>query len=109
MLEPTKMQILTSVVEGSGSSATTAAVRALTIRLPVHVYAGVQALSELSNTTKNAMVASLVEAAIEQLADTLSPDRSKELSELQGRTMKALLEEEGFTFETQSTEMGNPL
>ena len=106
MFEPTKMQLLTSVVEGTGHSGSIAAVRALTIRLPAHVYAAVQALSEMSNTTKNAMVASLVDVAVEQLTDTLSPERQAEFTKLQGKILQALMEEEAFAFETQETEMG---
>ena len=52
------------------------------------------------------MVASLVDVAVEQLTDTLSPERQAEFTKLQGKILQALMEEEGFAFETQETEMG---
>lgn len=105
MFEPTKIQMLTAVVEGNGRQEMTSAVRALTIRLPVHVYAAVQALSEMSQTTKGAMVVNLIDAALEELSSTLSPETRKEFLQLQGERLHDLVSEQS-SLENDFTSMG---
>lgn len=104
MFEPTKIDMLTAIAEGNAYSETNAAVRALTVRLPIHVYAAVEALAKLSNTTKGAMVSSLAEAAADQITSNLSPERRAKFLELQGEALGQLLQDT----EQEQTQMGEP-
>lgn len=108
MFEPTKIDMLTAIAEGTGSQQSISAVRALTVRLPVHVYAGVDALAKLSNTTKGAMVSSLVEAALEQVENNLSPERRREFLDLQGEALQHFAQHDP-EVEQEETTMGKPL
>ena len=103
MFEPTKIDMLTAIAEGNAYSETNAAVRALTVRLPVHVYAAVEALAKISNTTKGAMVSSLAEAAAEQITSNLSPERRAKFLELQGEALGQLIQD----CEQELTSMGD--
>lgn len=93
MFEPTKIDMLTAIAEGNAYQETNAAVRALTVRLPIHVYAAVEALAKLSSTTKGAMVSNLTEAAADQISSNLSPERRAKFLELQGESLAQLLQD----------------
>jgi hypothetical protein len=103
MSEPSKAAMLASIAEGAGTEETTSAVRALTVRLPIHTYAAVHALAKLSNGTKGAMVASLVDSAIEEVTSKLSPARRHLFLHLQGEALQQLVIE----CEQESTKMGH--
>lgn len=105
MFEPTKIDMLTAIAEGNASQQSISAVRALTVRLPVHVYAGVDALAKLSSTTKGAMVSSLVEAALEQVVNNLSPERRSEFLNLQGDALQHFAQYDA-EVENEETTMG---
>lgn len=107
MYEPTKLDILISVVEGSGSQHMASASRAMTVRFPIHLYAAIQALAELSSTGKGAVAVTLVDSAIEQLEERLTPDTRESFKNLQGKFLQEMAQEECFPpVETDSFSMG---
>lgn len=102
MSAPSKIEMLTAIAEGNAYQESNSAVRALTVRLPIHVYAAVEALAKLSNTTKGAMVSDLTEVAAELIANNLSPERYAKFLELQGESLGLLVDD----CEQDHTQMG---
>ena len=90
MLEEEKVSaadMVASVVAGTGSRSSASVVRAVSYRVPVTMLARVDALSEKSGKSRNAMLNMLVDVGLEEVLSRLSED---DFEEVQSREMLAI-------------------
>lgn len=71
---PTKAQHLASVIEGKGKSEYVAVARPVLLRLGEHQLAEVDAMAKLSGKSRNAMVAHLLDAGIEEVRQAMDDE-----------------------------------
>lgn len=74
-VEPTKVQMLLSEINRTGSSSSSGALKPLSIRLPIQNYAKVVAIANFigsETTSKNKVINDLLEIAFEQIYPSLN-------------------------------------
>lgn len=95
MREPTKLECLSSVIQGTATQESQMAVKATTVRIPLVDYAAIQAMSDLTNGTRQAIINALLAAAIEQVLEGLTEERKAEVLQAQSKILAELLQDAG--------------
>ena len=86
--------LVASVVSGTGSKSSASVVRALSYRVPVHTLALVDALSQKSGKSRNAMLNMLVDVGLEEVISRLSVDDCQEVHSREMLAIQSLMSSE---------------
>lgn len=87
----TFLQGTTAVLSKKGKSAYRGSISRATSAFPVHVLAGVEALSEYSQASRSKVISTLTETALRLVLERLGPEAAKEVAELTELRTRALL------------------
>lgn len=85
--EPTEVEILASLISGTGKVESVAAQRAISARIDIATLARVDSMAQQANKSRNEMLNMLLDAACAAVYDHLKTDV---IEELQSREMVAL-------------------
>ena len=88
-----KAEMLASVLSGTGESFFASAARPVLLRLPEHQLAQVDAMAKLSKKSRNAICIDLIDAAIEQVRESLDDSFLSTLDETTFREYAAITAE----------------
>ena len=80
---PSSAELVAAVVEGRGKADYMGVTKVVSVRMPLHLFLRIQALSHRSGRTKNAMIIGLLDAGIEEVSKLLNPETLKELNDLE--------------------------
>jgi predicted DNA-binding protein len=76
-----------AIIEGRGESSYVGNTKVISVRLPKHLAAKIQALSHKSGKTRNAMLCNLLEVGVEEVRKRLKPETLAQLQELEAETL----------------------
>ena len=92
---PSEIEFLADMVSGNGETEFVGVTRAITLRLPITLYATVKAMAENSKgQSMNTVVEQMVRVAIDQLEEQLPINVKCELEDLRSKIMQAELSKE---------------
>lgn len=80
---PSEVDHLIAIAEGRGKVWYSGVVKTISVRLPIHEYAAIAALAEMSGASMNIVVSKMVDAALEKIGDGLSQEARERLVRLQ--------------------------
>lgn len=85
--EVSTLDELVSIAEGRGRGFYTGAIKACSLRIPMHLYAQSQALADMGKTSLNDVLSRLVEIGIDQVRDRLSDAAAERFTVLEAGHM----------------------
>lgn len=76
-----------SIVEGRGETHYMGVTKVISVRLPLHLSAKLQALAHKSGRTRNSMMVNLLEVGLEEVYQRLTPETLAQLQELESEAL----------------------
>lgn len=90
--EPTKSQLVASIISGTGKSRSYALAKAISYRVPISTLARVDAMAEQAHKSRNQMLNLLLDVALDQVGSDLAESVFEEVQSREIVVMRALID-----------------
>jgi hypothetical protein len=91
--EVTKLDVLVSLLEKTGTSETQTSVHALSVRLPTFDFATIEAMAQHSGHSRNKIICQLIQVALSEVWSALDKGNADAINELRGKIYYGLVGE----------------
>lgn len=91
---PTKLDLVLSILQKTGTTETYSSVHAQSVRMPTITFASIEALAAYSGHSKNKVICQLLEVALEEVWGALDKKNLKEISKLRSQILAELVAKE---------------
>lgn len=92
-LEPTKSQMVASIISRTGTGITAASAKTISYRVPVYSLARVDAMAQQAGKSRNSMLNLLLDVALDEVGGQLDEQVFQEVQSREIVAMRSLLDE----------------
>ena len=101
--EVSQAEHIAGILSGTNSTTSTAVVRAVAYRAPIHILAVVDAMAQQAKKSRTSMINMLLQVGIDEVREKLEdPELIEKLSILEAQAAQALMVQPGSTSESTS-------